>query len=114
MLKAEPYSYSALVDYRDPDWTEQVRQLTDGKGVDVGVDCISEGKTVAGVCSVLRDDGKYAVFRAPAGGGYSLDELRIKPIYGAVWEGLGAEIQYYSTCSRSLIRFGNFYYLEEL
>ncbi len=96
MLREAPYSYAALVDYRDAAWAEKVRELAGNGGVDAAVDCISEGKTVYGTCDVLKDSGKYAVFRAPAGGAYNLDELRIKPIYGAVWEGLGVEIEYYS------------------
>jgi NADPH:quinone reductase-like Zn-dependent oxidoreductase len=94
MLRAAPYHYDALVDYREPGWTERVRQLTSGKGVDFGVDCISEGKTVEGVCSVLNINGKCAVFRGPDGGNYDLDKLAVKPIYGAVWEAFGTEVQY--------------------
>ena len=66
-MTAAPYGCDALVDYRDADWAQKVRQLTGGAGTSFGVDCISERGTVAAVCSVLSDDGKYVVFRAPAG-----------------------------------------------
>lgn len=98
LLNGAPYDYDGLVDYRDTDWTARVRGLTPGaRGVDFAVDCISEGRTVELVGSVLRrDTGKYAVFRAPEGGGYKdlYESLPIKPVYGAVWEGLGVEVAY--------------------
>ncbi|KAK4073141.1 uncharacterized protein Triagg1_5421 [Trichoderma aggressivum f. europaeum] len=93
-LRQAPYNYDVLVDYRDPNWVEKVKEATEGKGVDRAVDSISEGESVYSVHSTLNDNGKMAVFRGPKGGQYDPSELRVKPIYGAVWEGLGYEIGY--------------------
>ncbi|KAJ9137056.1 Enoylreductase-like protein [Pleurostoma richardsiae] len=104
MLKAEPYNYDALVDYRSPDWPAQVRKLAGGGGVDLAYDCISEGTTVRLTNSVLRpasgdssSKGRLAVVRSRAAGAWEtggVPEGLGEPIYGAVWEGLGADIQY--------------------
>ncbi|RFU80205.1 hypothetical protein TARUN_2015 [Trichoderma arundinaceum] len=93
-LRQEPYNYDVLVDYRDPDWVQKVKEATEGKGVDRAVDSISEGETVYNVHSTLNANAKMAVFRGPKGGQYDPSTLRVKPIYGAVWEGLGHEIGY--------------------
>jgi NADPH:quinone reductase-like Zn-dependent oxidoreductase len=96
MLRAPPYGYDALVDYRDADWPEQVRRLTGGEGVDAAYDCISEGDTVKGVARTLNKNGRMAIVRSREGGAWvaAEGELPVEPIYGAVWEGLGVEIQY--------------------
>ncbi|KAH8128205.1 hypothetical protein ACSS6W_010990 [Trichoderma asperelloides] len=94
LLRKAPYNYDVLVDYRDPEWVEKVKMATEGKGVDLAVDTISEGQTVYSVHDTLAAAAKMAVFRGPKGGQYDPSELRIKPIYGAVWEGLGHEIGY--------------------
>ncbi|KAH7308485.1 chaperonin 10-like protein [Stachybotrys elegans] len=99
LLRQEPYSYDALVDYRDPSWPEKVRAAAlGGNGVQYALDCISEGETVAKVHSTFADDvegdGHFGVFRAPAGGGYQPQGLRVKPVYGAAWEALGVEVGY--------------------
>lgn len=106
-LREAPYAYDALVDYRAPDWPAQVRRLAaagkgdeEGDGVDYAIDTISEGPTVALVESTLKrglGDGRYAAIRGPKGGLYDWDSLPSKPTYGAVWEALGVEIQYYGT-----------------
>ncbi|KAL7798849.1 GroES-like protein [Trichoderma afarasin] len=93
-LRQAPYNYDVLVDYRDPNWVEKVKEATEGKGIDRAVDSISEGESVYSVHSTLNENGKMAVFRGPKGGQYDPSELRVKPIYGAVWEGLGHEIGY--------------------
>ncbi|TFB00948.1 Deshydrogenase mlcG [Trichoderma ghanense] len=93
-LRQEPYKYDVLVDYRDPNWMEKVKEATDGEGIDRAVDCISEGETVYKVHDTLNENGKMAVFRGPKGGQYDPTNLRIKPIYGSAWEGLGHEIGY--------------------
>lgn len=99
-LRKAPYSYDALVDYRDSDWPDKVREATAGGGVDYAIDCISEGATVEKVHSTFGPQGRFAVFRSPGGGGFDTSCLRVKPIYGAVWEGLGVEIGYNgSSCS---------------
>ncbi|EHK47732.1 Hypothetical protein TRIATDRAFT_81082 [Trichoderma atroviride IMI 206040] len=94
LLLEAPYSYDILVDYHDPRWVDKVKKATEGKGIDFAVDTISEGQTVYSVHDTLAANAKMAVFRGPKGGQYDPSELRIKPIYGAVWEGLGYEIGY--------------------
>ncbi|QYT00317.1 PKS_ER domain-containing protein [Trichoderma simmonsii] len=101
-LRQAPYNYDVLVDYRDPNWVEKVKEAAEGKGIDRAVDSISEGQSVYSVHNTLNDNGKMAVFRGPKGGQYDPSELRVKPIYGAVWEGLGHEIGYNGTSRRSL------------
>ncbi|KAI1417277.1 GroES-like protein [Hypoxylon sp. FL1857] len=95
LLRQKPYDYDVLVDYRDENWPEKVRAATGGKGVDFAMDCISEGATVEKVESTFGPSGgRFAVIRAPQGGKYDLSKMRVKPAYGAVWEGLGVEIGY--------------------
>jgi NADPH:quinone reductase-like Zn-dependent oxidoreductase len=96
MLKAAPYGYDELVDYREADWPEQVRRLAGGDGVDFAYDAISEGETVKKVASTLKEGGRMAIVRSRQGRAWAASEegLTVEPIYGAVWEGLGAEIQY--------------------
>ncbi|KAH6951882.1 chaperonin 10-like protein [Fusarium avenaceum] len=94
MLRNKPYSYDVLVDYRDPEWVKKVKDATNGKGVDLALDCISENKTVYNTHDTLASSAKFAVIRGPVGGGYDPELLKVKPIYGAVWEGLGVEVGY--------------------
>lgn len=96
MLKAEPYGYDGLVEYRDEDWAEQVRGLTGGEGVQYAYDCISEGSTVANTAKCLAASGRMAVVRSRQGRAWDTpkDELPVEPVYGAVWEGLGEGVQY--------------------
>ncbi|ORY14552.1 hypothetical protein BCR34DRAFT_585725 [Clohesyomyces aquaticus] len=94
MLKSEPYGYDHLVDYRDQNWPEQVRAVYEGAGMDYAYDCISEGRSVELVSSTLAPNGKAAIVRSRAGGAWKAEELSVEPIYGAVWEGLGEEVQY--------------------
>ena len=97
MLRAAPYSYDALVDYRQPEWPAQVREVAGGDGVDFAYDCISEGQTVKLVSGTLREGvGKMAVVRSREGGAWSAhgDQLPTEPVYGAVWEALGADVFY--------------------
>lgn len=93
-LKAEPYLYDHLVDYRDQDWSQQIRELSGGAGMHYAYDGLSEGESVARVTSTLAKNGKMAIVRSRAGGAWKADDLPIEPVYGAVWEGLGEEIQY--------------------
>lgn len=99
-LRQEPYKYDVLVDYRDPNWVEKVKEATEGRGVDRAADTISEGETVYKVHDTLNENGMLVVFRAPKGGHYDPTHLRIKPIYNSVWEGLGHEIGYNGTSRR--------------
>ncbi|KAK3638426.1 hypothetical protein LTR56_013066 [Elasticomyces elasticus] len=94
LLKQEPYGYDHLVDYRDPDWSQQIRNLAGGKGVDYVYDCISEGESVERASGLLREGGRSMVVRSRAGGAWTADNLPIEPIYKAVWEGLGEDVEY--------------------
>ncbi|KAM6521799.1 hypothetical protein FALCPG4_011502 [Fusarium falciforme] len=112
-LRQEPYSYDVLVDYHAADWVEQVKAATRGNGVDFALDCISEGQTVYGTHETLATGAKFAVFRGPVGGRYDPSKLRIEPIYGAVWEGLGVEVGYNDTvlpASQEALEFARQYY----
>jgi len=94
MLSDEPYKYDHLVDYHNKDWVEQIRHLSGGHGMSYALDCISEGDSVKLVAKVLGEDGPLAIVRSREGGAWKADDLRVEPMYGAVWEGLGAEVQY--------------------
>ena len=94
MLKNEPYCYTDVVDYRDDDWPEKVLSLTNGTGLDYAYDCISEGSTVSNTRKTLAPSGKMAVVRSREGGAWTAEDLAVEPSYGAVWEGLGEDVQY--------------------
>ncbi|KAM5521744.1 Polyketide synthase, enoylreductase domain [Fusarium oxysporum f. sp. vasinfectum] len=94
MLRNEPYNYDFLVEYRDEDWVQKVKDTTNGNGVDLALDCISEGQTVHNTHETLTPSAKFAVIRGPVGGKYDPVLLNVKPTYGAVWEGLGVEVGY--------------------
>ncbi|KAB2106976.1 hypothetical protein AG0111_0g5499 [Alternaria gaisen] len=94
LLKAEPYGYDALVDYQDPDWPEKIRGFNGGIGIHYAFDCISEASSVERTCSTLARDGKIAIVRSREGGAWKPHDISVEPIYGAVWEALGEEVQY--------------------
>ncbi|KAH7124112.1 chaperonin 10-like protein [Dendryphion nanum] len=94
LLKAEPYRYDHLVDYHDQDWPSQIKNLSGDVGMHFAYDCISEGDTVERVSSILARNGVAAIVRSRAGGAWVGDDLPVEPVYGAVWEGLGEEVQY--------------------
>jgi NADPH:quinone reductase-like Zn-dependent oxidoreductase len=94
MLRRDPYKYHALVDYRETDWPEQVRHITGGKDVDYVYDCIAEGATVGFASKLLREGGSMAIVRSIEGGAFDIDHIVGNPIYGAVWEAFGVEVQY--------------------
>ncbi|KAG5751266.1 hypothetical protein H9Q70_006106 [Fusarium xylarioides] len=95
LLRAKPYAFDVLIDYHDADWTEQVEKLAANTGgVHYAVDAVSFSPTVEQVESVLAPEGRFAVFRSPALGKFDITKLRIKPLIGAVWEGLEVEIGY--------------------
>ncbi|KAF5601198.1 hypothetical protein FPCIR_2380 [Fusarium pseudocircinatum] len=94
LLRAKPYAFDVLIDYHDTDWTERVKELTANTGVHYAVDAVSVSPTVEQVESVLAPEGRFAVYRSPALGKFDITKLRIKPLVGAVWEGLGVEIGY--------------------
>jgi NADPH:quinone reductase-like Zn-dependent oxidoreductase len=94
MLRKKPYNYDHLVDYHDAKWFEQILQLSGGRGMQYALDCISEGDSVKQVARTLNKNGRLAIVRSREGGAWDTDGVHIEPKYGAVWEGLGAEIQY--------------------
>ncbi|KAF4337752.1 hypothetical protein FBEOM_8349 [Fusarium beomiforme] len=94
MLRNEPYNYDILVDYRDADWVKKVTDATNGSGIDLALDCISEGQTVYETHETLAPSAKFAVIRGPVGGKYDPALLTVKPSHGSVWEGLGVEVGY--------------------
>lgn len=100
MLKAEPYLYDHLVDYRDTAWPGQVRQAS-GDGVHFAYDAISEDWTVRDVSTTLREGGKMAVVRSREAGAWKAEGVRGEPIYGAVWEGLGEDVEYQNMVVKS-------------
>jgi NADPH:quinone reductase-like Zn-dependent oxidoreductase len=93
-LRAQPFSYDELVDYRS-DWCSELSNLTQSTGLDLAYDCISEGDTVQKISKILGPRGKMAIVRSAEGGAWTSKEpLPVQPSYGAVWEGLGEEVQY--------------------
>ncbi|KAH8688503.1 chaperonin 10-like protein [Ilyonectria robusta] len=95
MLREAPYQYDVLVDYKKSSWTEEALQATGGSGVLYAIDAVSSGPTVANVESTLSANGKFAAYRTPNIGNFDMAALKIKPVIGAVWEGLGVEIEYH-------------------
>lgn len=79
-LKAEPYAYDYLVDYRDPDWPEQIMKMSDGIGMHYAYDGLSEGESVARVASTLATDGEMIIVRSREGGAWRADNLPIEPV----------------------------------
>lgn len=103
LLYNSPCSYDLLLDYRNPQWPEAVRKAAGGEGVHYAIDAISQGLAVEQTASIIRPGGRFAIFRAPAAGGFDITKLKTKPVFGAVWEALGVEViyhggMYYSTC----------------
>ena len=96
MLKAPPFNYNGLVDYRDEAWPEKFLEEQKQARVDYAVDCISEGQSVRNVSKIVVPTGNMAIFRSRAAKAWTAaeSELPFEPVYGAVWEGLGVEIQY--------------------
>ncbi|KAK5680888.1 hypothetical protein LTS10_006646 [Elasticomyces elasticus] len=94
MLKAEQYGYDYLVDYHDPDWDEQIARLADGEGMDYVYDCVSEGESVGRASGLLGQGGRSMVVRSRAGGAWTGEGMAVEPIYNAVWEGLGEDVEY--------------------
>lgn len=97
MLKAAPYNYHSLVDYRDENWAQKFLEAEEK--VDYAVDCICEGDSVRNVIKTVKEGGNMAIYRSRAAKAWKAEEgeLPFEPIYGGVWEGLGVEIEYYGT-----------------
>jgi NADPH:quinone reductase-like Zn-dependent oxidoreductase len=96
LLQSPPYAYDHLFSYRESTWPSEVRLFTQSKGIDLALDCISEGSSVAKVCSTLNSEGRVAVTRSIEGGAWDSKGLKegVVPAYGAVWEGLGERVEY--------------------
>ncbi|KAI4604802.1 hypothetical protein J4E83_010953 [Alternaria metachromatica] len=94
-LKTKPYGYNAPVEYRDLRWSGRIRELTGGVGIHYAFDCISEGTSVERICSTPARNGKVAIARSREGRAWKAPNISVKPSYGAVWEGLGEEVEYH-------------------
>lgn len=94
ILRAEPYFYDHQIEYRDPTWSSQIMGISDSVGIHYAYNGLSEGASVAHVASTLAKYGKMAIVRSREGGAWRGDNLPIEPVYGAVWEGLGEEVQH--------------------
>ena len=94
MLTSKPYRYDGVVDYHEADWPDQVKGLVGEGAVHFAYDAISEDNSVAHVSSLLAKGGRMAIVRSKPAGAWNVENVIGEPIYGAVWEGLGAEIQY--------------------
>jgi NADPH:quinone reductase-like Zn-dependent oxidoreductase len=94
LLRSEPYCYENLVDYHDDNWPSTMLDLVGERKILYAYDCISEGSSVEKVSSLLASDGMMGIVRSRAGGAWHASHLPKEPIYGAVWEGLGEEVQY--------------------
>lgn len=99
-LGAKPYRYDHLMDYNDPTWPDKVRQVSGG-GVHYAYDAISETSTVRDASSTLRKGGKVAVVRSREAGAWDAEGMTTEPLYGAVWEGLGEDVDCDSFVVRS-------------
>jgi NADPH:quinone reductase-like Zn-dependent oxidoreductase len=106
LLKAAPYSYNDIFDYRDPNWAEDFLKSLDNEGVQYAIDCISEGDSVKKVAKTIAAEGSMAVFRSREGQAWETEEgeLPFEPVYGAVWEGLGVEVQYQGMPTGLMVR----------
>lgn len=83
MLKAEPYCYTHVLDYRDNnnDWPAKILSLTNDSnetGVYYAYDCISEGSTVADTAKTLAPGGKMAIVRSREGGAWTARGLAVE------------------------------------
>ena len=96
MLKAPPYRYDGLVDYREPHWVESFLNMEGGVSVQYAIDCISEGDSVRNVSQIVAAGGSTTVSHSCEGKAWSMEpgELPFQLIYGVVWEGLGVEVEY--------------------
>lgn len=84
----------AVFDYKSPTWPEDVRNASNG--ISYAVDCISEDDSTALISrTFVESGGRIAVIRLDA---WHKDGVRndVVPLYGAVWSGLGYEVQYNS------------------
>ena len=82
------------MDHHDLYWPERIRELTGGVGSHYAFDCISEGSPVERTSSILTRNGKVAIVRSREGGAWKAPNVSVEPNYGAMWEGLGEEVQY--------------------
>lgn len=84
-----------MFDYKSPTWPDDVRRASGG--ISYAVDCISEDSSVALISQTFIGDGRIAVIRKSS---WNREGIRegVKPLYGAVWSGLGHEILYNSKC----------------
>lgn len=94
LLRSEPYNYDYLVDYHDENCHDRILELSGGEGMHYVYDAISEGDTVYHNSTTLALNGRMAIVRSREGGAWNIKDMSTEPIYGAVWEGLGENVQY--------------------
>ncbi|TFK38490.1 chaperonin 10-like protein [Crucibulum laeve] len=83
---------SHIFDYRSPTWVEDVKKASGG--ITHAVDCISEDDSTGRVSETFVEaGGNLAVIRNAT---WDKDKVRpnVEALYGAVWSGLGYELQY--------------------
>lgn len=73
----EDLGADAAIDYREADFAEEVKRLTDGKGVDVILDMIGASYLAKNLAS-LAADGRLVMIALM--GGYKVEALNITPI----------------------------------
>lgn len=88
MLRAEPYGYKVLVDYRDTSWPDKVRRATGG-GVHLAYGAVSEASLDKDVRSTLRQGGRMTVVRSNEAGVWDGESVVTEP----EGEGLGEDTQ---------------------
>jgi NADPH:quinone reductase-like Zn-dependent oxidoreductase len=84
----------AVVDYRSPNWVEEVVRLSGG--ISYAFDCLSEGNSTGLISQTfVPEGGRIAVIRSAA---YATSLIRdgVCAVYGAAWSGLGVELHYNS------------------
>ncbi len=98
MAKARDLGADHVVNYREPDWVEQVIDLTGGRGVDVAQDLVG-ALTWADSLRALARNGRMVVCGSHSGRQF---ELRIPQIYHRQLSILGANGASYNELRRVL------------
>ncbi len=89
----------AVVDYSREDWQEQVRETTDGKGVDVALDGVG-GQIGRAAFEVTAGGGRFFAYGAPSGAFAEIDPLeaqqrgvRVATLVGLLEQGLTPDVE---------------------
>ncbi len=98
MTKALELGADHVVNYREPDWVEQVIEVTDGRGVDVAQDLVG-ARTWADSLRTLARNGRMVVCGSHSGKQF---DLRIPQIYHRQLSILGANGATYNELCQAL------------